>query len=204
MSCHLSGTHGSKSAWKKHDLAREAIMTELRGLISDDQSPPPPDLDEFALARPISRAGVRPRPREGSRLERPGPGTLPVDTRSRRDRERKGEKKRQETKKKVASKEARSQEKALDGRTSGKRRMIIDCRRLTPIDRAPPSPMLPSNSRHSAAGQQPTAHPGICWFIFPSLPAFRVSAFRESLASWLALLPSQTAVSTLDSRPSTS
>lgn len=88
----------------------------------------------LALARPISRAGVRPRPK-GGRLERPGPGTptcLLLSGAGEREKRREKEEERQG--KKVASKEARSQEKATGGRTSGKRVMIIDCGQFPSIE----------------------------------------------------------------------
>lgn len=178
-------------------------MTELRDPYLRRPIPAATRPRRVALARPISRAGVRPRPQGRERLERPGPGTptwVPAcsypESQSRRERR---EEKRQEENK--SCKQAGRRE-ATDGRTSGQ--ASDDYRlRTIPIGRAPPPishaafQFQTLSSSRAAAGQQPTSHPGICWFIFPSLPAFRVS---ESLVS-----SSQTVCHcSVDPRPSSS
>lgn len=127
-------------------------MTELRDPYLRRPIPAATRPRRVALARPISRAGVRPRPQGRERLERPGPGTptwVPAcsypESQSRRERR---EEERQEENK--SCKQAGGRE-ATDGRTSGQ--ASDDYRlRTIPIGRAPPpSPMLPSNSKHSSS-----------------------------------------------------
>lgn len=113
-------------------------MTELRDPYLRRPIPAATRPRRVALARPISRAGVRPRPQGRERLERPGPGTptwVPAcsypESQSRRERR---EEERQEENK--SCKQAGRRE-ATDGRTSGQ--ASDDYRlRTIPIGRAPP------------------------------------------------------------------
>lgn len=122
-------------------------MTELRDPYLRRPIPAATRPRRVALARPISRAGVRPRPpreRDWKGRDRARQlGCLPVVIRRARAGEKEG-RRRGKKKTKVASKQGGARQRTAGHR--GKRVMIIDCGQFPSVE-PPPSPMLPSNSK---------------------------------------------------------